>query len=229
MRDKSTSFGRAKNRMGNEAAWQKKARKERADAISRRKKRRHENVITAQMGVGTQLALLIKKETTLHIEQAQRISAAQCAGVLAALSENYDFVVLDGPVRLDHSAQAVFPMTDLYLVVLQLLVPPVRNTDRLLRELGHAGYNLDHVRLVCNRYGRESGYLVPCDVETTLGHRLAWTLPDDWKTASTAINSSGRPCGRPWAGAPAGARPAVRPAGDSLRPAVVRPGERAVK
>ncbi|MCK4342256.1 MAG: AAA family ATPase [Phycisphaerae bacterium] len=139
--------------------------------------------------------VMVKHSSGVHvlaiphdIEQAQRISAAQCAGVLAALLENYDFVVLDGPVRMDHSAQAVFSMTDMYLVVLQLLVPPVRNTDRLLQELGRAGYNLDQVRLVCNRYGRESGYLEPSDVETTLGHKLAWILPDDWKTASTAIN-----------------------------------------
>ncbi len=122
------------------------------------------------------------------IEQAQHISAAQCAGVLAALLEHYDFVVVDGPVRMDPSAQAVFSMTDMYLVALQLLVPPVRNTDRLLRELGRSGYNLDQVRLVCNRFGRDAGYLEPGDVETTLGRKIEWYLPDDWKTASTAVN-----------------------------------------
>ena len=122
------------------------------------------------------------------IEQAERISAAQCAGVLAALLEHYDFVVVDGPVRFDHSARAVFDMTDLYLLVLQLLVPPVRNADRLLNELRRGGYNLDHVRLVCNRSGRDSGYLEPADVETTLNRKLHWILPDEWKVASTAVN-----------------------------------------
>ncbi len=122
------------------------------------------------------------------IEQAQRISAAQCAGVLAAMLEHYNFVVVDGPVRMDPTARAVFDMADMYLVVLQLLVPPVRNTDRLLRELAREGFNLEQVRLVCNRFGRDSGYLEPADVETTLGRKLAWTLPDDWKAASTAAN-----------------------------------------
>jgi pilus assembly protein CpaE len=122
------------------------------------------------------------------IEQAERISAGQCAGMLAALLEHYDFVVVDGPVRFDPTARAVFAMTDIYLVVLQLLVPPVRNADRLLNELRRGGYNLDLVRLVCNRYGRESGYLQPGDVETTLNRKLSWTLLDDWKTASTALN-----------------------------------------
>lgn len=123
-----------------------------------------------------------------EIEQAERISAAQCAGVLASLLEHYDFVVIDGPIRFDPTARAVFDMTDIYLVVLQLLVPPVRSADRLLNELRRGGYNLDLVRLVCNRYGRESGYLQPQDVETTLNRKLHWSLPDDWKTASTALN-----------------------------------------
>jgi pilus assembly protein CpaE len=123
-----------------------------------------------------------------EIERAERISAAQCAGVLASLLEHYDFVVVDGPIRFDPTARAVFDMTDIYLVVLQLLVPPVRNADRLLGELRRGGYNMDLVRLVCNRFGRETGYLQPADVETTLNRKLHWTLPEDWKTASTALN-----------------------------------------
>ncbi len=139
--------------------------------------------------------VVVKHATGVHvlahppdIEQAERISAAQCAGVLAAMLEQYDFVVADGPVRFDPSARAVFDMTDIYLLVLQLLVPPVRNADRLLNELRRGGYNVEQVRLVCNRAGREAGYLEPGDVETTLGRKLDWSLPDDWKTASTAIN-----------------------------------------
>lgn len=139
--------------------------------------------------------VMFKHPTQVHvlaiphdIEQAQRISAAQCAGVLAALLEHYDFVVVDGPIRMDPTAQAVFSMTDVYLVALQLLVPPVRNTDRLLRDLAREGYNLDQVRLVCNRFGRDAGYLEPGDVEATLGRPIQWMLPDDWKTASTAVN-----------------------------------------
>jgi pilus assembly protein CpaE len=124
----------------------------------------------------------------LELEQAERISAAQCAGVLAALLEHYDFVVVDGPVRFDPSARAVFDMTDIYLLVLQLLVPPVRNADRLIQELRRGGYNLDKLHLVCNRFGREAGYLEPGDVETTLNRRLSWMVPDDWKTAATAVN-----------------------------------------
>lgn len=139
--------------------------------------------------------VMVKHPSGVHVlahpndlEQAGRISAAHTAGVLAALLEHYDFVVVDGPVRFDSSARAVFDMTDMYLIVLQLLVPAVRNADRLIQELGRGGYNLDQIRLVCNRCGRESGFLEPADVEATLRRKLDWTLPDDWKTASISAN-----------------------------------------
>ena len=121
-------------------------------------------------------------------EQAERITAAACAGALSALQENYDFVVVDGPVRFDHTARAVFDMTDVALLVVQLLVPSVRSADRYLSELKRRGYNLDRIRLVCNRAGREVAYLEPADVEATLKRKLNWTLPDEWKFSATSVN-----------------------------------------
>ena len=139
--------------------------------------------------------VVVKHSSGVHVlaqpndlERAEHISAAQTASALAALQEHYDFVVVDGPVRLDHTARAVLDMTDVCLLVLQLVVPAVRNTDRILNDLGRKGYNLDRIRLVCNRFGREAGYLEPADVEATLKRKLTWTLPEDWKTSSTAIN-----------------------------------------
>jgi pilus assembly protein CpaE len=139
--------------------------------------------------------VMVKHSSGIHVlaqpndlERAERITAAQTAGALGALQEYYDFVVVDGPARFDPTARAVLDMTDMCLVVMQLLVPSVRNADRMLAELGRKGYNLERVSLVCNRYGRESGYLEPADVEATLGRKLDWMIPEDWKTSSTAVN-----------------------------------------
>lgn len=138
---------------------------------------------------------VVKLDCGLHVlahpadfEQAARITAAQTAGVLAALQEHYDYVIVDGPVRLDPTAQAVFDMTDIYVLVLQLLVPAVRNADRILQEMARNGYNPKRIRLVCNRYGREAGYLAVNDVETTLGRKFDFWIPDDWKTSCSAVN-----------------------------------------
>jgi pilus assembly protein CpaE len=138
---------------------------------------------------------MFKHATGVHVlarpgdlSQAERINAGQAAGVLSALQEHYDFVVVDLPARFDSSARAVFDMSEAYLLVLQLLVPSVRNADRILRELANTGYAPERVRLVCNRHGRESGYLEQADVEATLKRQIEFLVPDEWKASAAAVN-----------------------------------------
>lgn len=138
---------------------------------------------------------MFKHSTGVHVlarppdlQQAERISAGQAAGVLATLHEHYDFLVIDLPARFDPSARVVFDTADTYLLVLQLLVPAVRNADRILHELRDIGYAAERVRLVCNRVGRESGHLDQADVEATLQRRVEFLLPDEWKTSAAAVN-----------------------------------------
>lgn len=128
------------------------------------------------------------------LAEAERISAGRAASVLAALQEHYDFVVVDVPMRFDPSARAVYDMADTYLLTLQLLVPSVRNADRILSDLSTTGYATSRVQLVCNRFGREAGYLEQGDVETTLRRKLAYLIPDDWKTSASAVNMGAPLC-----------------------------------
>ncbi len=123
-----------------------------------------------------------------HFSQADLITAAHCASVLSGLQDLYRYVVVDGPTRFDVGAKAVFDLASVELMVFQLLVPSVRNVQRILDELGANGYNLDRVKLLCNRYGRESGMLEREHVETTLDREIFFVLPDEWKTVSTSVN-----------------------------------------
>ncbi len=138
---------------------------------------------------------MVKHATGVHVLarpvdliQAERISAGQCASVLAALQEHYDYVVVDLPTRFDPSARSVYDMSDNYVLVLQLLVPSVRTADRILHELASSGYSMDRVRLVCNRFGRDAGYLELPDVEATLKRKFDFVVPDEWKTSGMAVN-----------------------------------------
>lgn len=136
-----------------------------------------------------------KHQTGAHVlarpadfSQADQMSAAHAAGALAALQEHYDFVVVDMPGRFDPSARAVYDMADVYLLVLQLMVPSIRSADRILKELSSTGYATDRVKLLCNRFGRESAYLERADVETTLGRPINFVLPEEWRTCAAAVN-----------------------------------------
>lgn len=136
-----------------------------------------------------------KHPTGVHIlarpatfAQAEQITAAHCAGVMSALQENYEYLVVDGLKRIDATARTVFQMSDLCILVLQMLVPAVRNADRIMHELRQQGFNMERLRLACNRFGRDAGYLEPSDVEASLSRKIDFYVPDEWKVSSTAVN-----------------------------------------
>jgi pilus assembly protein CpaE len=99
-----------------------------------------------------------------------------------------DYVVTDGPTRFDQNGHSVFALSDVNLLVVQLVVPSVRNALRMLEAMRQFGYNTDHTRLVCNRTGRDSGHLSIQRVSETLGLDVFAIIPDDWTTVSGAIN-----------------------------------------
>ena len=139
--------------------------------------------------------VMIKHDTGVHLlarpnqfNQADQFTAAHCASVLSALQQMYEYVVVDGPIRFDPGGLAVLDQADMSLLVIQLLVPSVRNVSRMVDELRDGGYNLDRFRLICNRVGRESAHLEIGHVETTLNRKVFHQIPDDWKTVGSAVN-----------------------------------------
>jgi pilus assembly protein CpaE len=124
----------------------------------------------------------------LQFAQADGITAAHCVGVLTALTAVNEYVVVDGPTRFDFGAKAVLDLADHNLLVMQLLVPTVRNVHRMLEGLTEVGFNLDRVKLVCNRVGGDGGGITVEDVAATLNRDVFGQIPDDWAAVGAAIN-----------------------------------------
>lgn len=123
-----------------------------------------------------------------HFTQAESITGAHYASVLGTLQELYDYVVVDGPSRFDGSARAVLDMCDVTCLVVQLVVPSVRNAVRIVEAAQTSGYNLERFRVICNRVSRESSQMSVEHVETTLNRTVFMSIPEDWKGVSSAIN-----------------------------------------
>lgn len=123
-----------------------------------------------------------------HFVQSENITASDCVGVLTALVGMNDYVVVDGPNRYDVGASAILDLADITLLLVQMLVPSVRNAQRILDGMQEAGFSLDRTMLVCNRTGKEAGSLVAADVEATLGQKIFASIPDEWATVSSAVN-----------------------------------------
>lgn len=139
--------------------------------------------------------VMVKHPSGLHLlarpnlfAQADQITAAHCASVLSSLQQMYEYVVVDGPIRFDPGGLAVLDLADVNLFVIQLLVTSVRNVHRMFSGLQEGGYNLDRFKLVCNRVGQDSSHLGIGQVEQTLDRKVAYQIPDDWRTVSAAIN-----------------------------------------
>jgi pilus assembly protein CpaE len=124
----------------------------------------------------------------LHFAEADAITAAACVGVLSSLLQMNDYVITDGPTRFDQGGHSVFALSDYNILVVQLVVPSVRNALRIVEAMRQGGYNLDRVRLICNRAGRDCGHLSVQNVSETLGLDVFATVPDDWDAVSGAIN-----------------------------------------
>jgi len=123
-----------------------------------------------------------------NFAQADAITAAHCLSVLNALAEMCDYVVVDGPTRYDVGGQTILDSADLNLMIIQLVVPSVRNADRIYRELGQQGFNLSRMQLVCNRVEANSGTLDVAQVQKTLNRQVFASIPDDTRTVSAAVN-----------------------------------------
>lgn len=123
-----------------------------------------------------------------HLAEAESITAAACAGVFSSLTLLNEYVISDGPIRFDASAKSVLALADITLLVVQQLVPCVRNAARIIEGLRENGFNLDRAKILCNRVGRSTAHLSVKDVTETLGLDLYATIPDDWETASGAMN-----------------------------------------
>lgn len=123
-----------------------------------------------------------------HFVQSDNITAANCVNVLTHLLSMSEYVIVDGPNRYDSGASAILDLADSTLLVLQLLVPSVRNAQRILQGMEEAGFNPSRAKLLVNRLGRESGPLSISDVQGTLNKSVFMTIPDDWVTVSNAIN-----------------------------------------
>ncbi|MCH7808146.1 MAG: response regulator [Planctomycetes bacterium] len=138
---------------------------------------------------------LVKHATGLRVlsrpsslAEADTITAATCVGLLSTLVQLNEYVVVDGPSRTDMRAKAVLDIADINLLLVQLLVPCIRNATRLLNSLRSEGDNLDRTRLIPNRTGRGAADLSIEDAARTLNLDAFASIPDDWAAVSSAIN-----------------------------------------
>lgn len=111
--------------------------------------------------------------------------------LVAALSEGSEAIVIDIPRRLDALSRAALSQANVAIVVTDLSLAGMRDTQRLLGLLGHVRGGGDSL-VVANRVGGVAGEVPQGEFERGIGRKLDAVLPNDAKAAAAAAEQ-GKP------------------------------------
>lgn len=121
-------------------------------------------------------------------EDAHKVSAQGVERLLHCLGREFDYVVMDSLTIMDAISHAVVKAADVNLLVMQLNVPGVRNAQRFIQAMRRAAVDTQRLRLVANRFLKRGAPIELNEAERAMGLPVAWTVPNDYRTALDAAN-----------------------------------------
>jgi pilus assembly protein CpaE len=104
------------------------------------------------------------------------------------LSRVFDFVVIDSLMSISPMYSSMLQGADVNLLVMQLNVPSAKNAERFVGALRRMGIESSKICTVVNRYAKRGNDIEPSEVERSLGIKVSWLIPNDFKNAMAAIN-----------------------------------------
>jgi len=133
----------------------------------------------------SKLAILARPDLP---EDTQRVNQPGFARLLGVLGRMFDHVVLDSLMSIDPLYAHAIAQADLNVIVMQLNVPSAKNAERYVGALRRRGIESSKMKLVVNRFVKKGWDIEPDEVERTLGLKISWMIPNDFKNAIAAIN-----------------------------------------
>jgi pilus assembly protein CpaE len=123
-----------------------------------------------------------------NVEEAGVVTPDRAASILRLMSNYYGSIVVDTPRTLDRLTLGALEQADAVLLVLQLIVPSVRNATRLYRTLMNYGMPDERVHLVINRFKKNVGRIMPEDVEKQFGKKAFGIVPNDYQCVTNSLD-----------------------------------------
>lgn len=107
--------------------------------------------------------------------------------LITVAAQNYDFVILDVERSLEAVSIRALDLSDLIFLVMQPMVPYVRDSQKVLSVFRTLGYPESKVHLLGNRADAATD-LPTKTIEKTLGMGFYRMLPNDFVHASASVN-----------------------------------------
>lgn len=153
------------------------------DAAEKLDKQLLDNALTVHKKSG--VAILSRPDLP---EDTQRVNQSGMVRLINMLSRVFDFVVIDSLMSISPLYSSMLQGADTNLLVMQLNVPSAKNAERFVGALRRMGIESAKICTVVNRYVKKGNDLEPAEIERSLGIKLSWLIPNDFKTAIASIN-----------------------------------------
>lgn len=140
-------------------------------------------------------ALTVHKKSNVAIlsrpdlpEDTLRVNQSGLVRLLNMLTRIFDYVVIDSLMSISPMYAALLNAADTNMLIMQLNVPSAKNAERFVGALRRMGVESSKIKTVVNRYVKKGNDIEPQEIERSLGLKVSWLIPNDFKTAIAAIN-----------------------------------------
>jgi pilus assembly protein CpaE len=120
-------------------------------------------------------------------ERAMEIKPAVIEQIITTSRSSFDFTLLDIGRGIDAVSVKALDLCDEIYVVMQLSIPSIQDSKRLLNLMNSLGYPRDKVRLVANRV-QKGGDIGAEDVQKALSVNIRHLIPNSWPAAVHTAN-----------------------------------------
>ena len=134
------------------------------------------------------------KDTNLYvladpsfIEQAEAITPQKIESLFKALRKVFPYIVIDMSSAIDANSLKILDNSDIILFTSIVNIPAIRNCQRCLTLFNSRHYPKDKVRVIINRY-MENDEIKIEDIETAIGTKIYWKIPNNYFSIMDAIN-----------------------------------------
>lgn len=122
-----------------------------------------------------------------YIEQSESITPQQIESLFKTLKRVFPYIIVDMSSNIDPNSLKILDCSDWILFTTIVNIPAIRNSQRCLNLFKSRHYPKGKVKVIINRY-MENDEIKTEDIETTLGEKIYWKVPNNYFSIMEAIN-----------------------------------------
>lgn len=134
------------------------------------------------------------KDTSLYIlsdstfiDQSENITPVQIEALFNSLRKKFSYIVIDMSSDISANTLKILDKSDYIMFTSIVNIPAIRNMQRCLSLFKTRKYSEDKVKIIINRY-MDSDDIKIEDIETAIGEKVYWKLPNNYFSIMEAIN-----------------------------------------